>query len=52
VRYKSGTESGARVGCNDTVLTTSYATPAESVDGLDVVIWVLPARTSRASPTR
>ena len=39
VRYKSGTETGANVGCNDTVLTTSYATPAEDVDGQDVVIW-------------
>lgn len=39
VRYKSGAEDGADVGCKDTVLKTNYATPAESVDGQDVVIW-------------
>jgi primary-amine oxidase len=39
VRYKSGAETGSNVACNDTVLTTSYATPAENVDGQDVVIW-------------
>ena len=39
VRYKAGSETGSNVGCSDTVLATSYATPAENVDGQDVVIW-------------
>jgi hypothetical protein len=39
VRYKAGVEDGSDVTCDDSVLQNVYATPAETVDGQDVVIW-------------
>lgn len=39
VRYKPGAEDGSDVTCDDSVLQNVYATPAEPVDGQDVVVW-------------
>lgn len=39
--YKSGAETGSDVGldCKDTALNTTYVSPAENIDGKDVVLW-------------
>jgi Cu2+-containing amine oxidase len=38
LRYISGGEDGASVGCTDNVLETNYAS-GQSIDGEDVVVW-------------
>jgi Cu2+-containing amine oxidase len=39
VRYRGTLEDGADVGCRDERLETVYASPAQNVDGQDIVLW-------------